>query len=243
MGVSNSRFKDLYLSGTMTGGARISMNNTNGGIYFGTTGTNGGGGFGDNGAIARAASTGYHTGGSQVGDLVIAAERQKDLHFSTSSSSSGGVTTRMKIDQLGRVTKPYQPCFTARSPNGGSTTNGGTDSARNLLFTAIINNNGNHYNSSNGRFTAPVTGHYYFAFNLLWDDSYNGTGFFSILKNDLHHRAYAYIQDNGTHAYGYIQFSGSAVVQLNANEWVTCYANIPGIHVGGESNFTGFLLG
>jgi hypothetical protein len=187
-------------------------------------------GYGANGAIIVDADTGTgHNSG--------------EMSFAVGSDSSNLMTERMRINKSGYVTKPYHPCFTARSPNGGSTTNGGTDSARNLLFTVIINNNGNHYNSSNGRFTAPVTGHYYFAFNLLWDDSYNGTGFFSVRKNDLHHRAYAYIQDNGTHAYGYIQFSGSAVVQLNANEWVTCYANIPGIHVGGESNFTGFLLG
>jgi hypothetical protein len=243
LGSTGVRFKDLYLSntGSIVAGSRINMNNTNGGIFFGTTGTNGGGGFGDNGAIARAGSAGYHTGGSQIGDMVIAAERQKDLLFSTISNSSGGVATRMKIDQHGRVTKPYQPAFTARAPSNGGYVNGGTDTARNLLFATKPFNNGSHYNSTNGRFTAPVTGHYYFAFNILWDDSYNGTGFFSVRKNDSYHACYSYVHDTGQ--YGYLQISGSAVVQLNANEWATCYANIAGIHVGNESNFTGFLLG
>ncbi|MDC3221886.1 complement C1q domain-containing protein, partial [Planktomarina sp.] len=200
---------------------------------------------GSNATMRRIAWRNTNSSGFEVSNIqgyTGANIYEGQIGFQT-KDSGGSMNERMHIDSAGRVTMPYQPAFSARSPSGGTNYDGGTDTARNLLFASIITNNGSHYNTSNGRFTAPVTGHYYFAFNLLWDDSYNGTGYFSIRKNDTDHRAYSYIQDNGSYPYGYLQFSGSAVVQLNANEWVTCYANIPGIHVGGESNFTGFLIG
>jgi hypothetical protein len=103
LGGSSIRWKDLYLSGTAFAGSRINMNNTNGGIFFGTTGTNGGGGFADNGAIARAGGTGYHSSGSSAGDLVIGAERQSDILFGTQSASTGALSTRMIIKSSGNV--------------------------------------------------------------------------------------------------------------------------------------------
>jgi hypothetical protein len=103
LGGSSIRWKDLYLSGTAFAGSRISMNHTNGGIFFGTAGTNGGGGFADNGAIARAHANGYHSSGSIAGDLVIGAERQSDILFGTQSASTGSLATRMIIDSSGNV--------------------------------------------------------------------------------------------------------------------------------------------
>ncbi len=180
------------------------------------------------------------TGSGSSNDITLFADgitNGGNIHLMT----GGSAQEKLSVDSSGYVTKPYQPSFTARSPSNGGYSNGGTDTARNLLFATKPFNNGSHYNSTNGRFTAPVTGHYYFAYNILWDDSYNGTGFFSIRKNDSYHAQYSYVHDTGQ--YGYLSISGSAVVQLNANEWATCYANIPGVHVGGESNFTGFLIG
>lgn len=103
LGGSSIRWKDLYLSGTAFAGSRINMNNTNGGIFFGTTGTNGGGGFADNGAIARAGGTGYHSSGSSAGDLVIGAERQSNILFGTQGASTGALITRMTIASSGNV--------------------------------------------------------------------------------------------------------------------------------------------
>jgi len=269
LGDSDGRFKDLHLSGNVNAGGLLveggtttlksvgeagphtyrSGNSGNDMRFFSTNGT-----FAsptaktNNSAVGQIHFSG-HDGSSyqQRASMTVAVDGAVSsgnvpmrISFLTGTTSN---TERMRIDSSGRVTMPYQPSFTARSPSNGGYHDGGTNTARNLVFATKPFNNGNHYNSTNGRFTAPVTGHYYFAYNLLWDDSYNGTGFFSIRKNDSYHAQYSYVNDNSTHAYGYLQISGSAVVQLNANEWVTCYANIPGIHVGGESNFTGFLIG
>ena len=65
-------------------GGDISCFGTNGGIYFGTDT----GGFRNNGAIARAQQNNYHVSGSQVGDLVMAPEADKDLIFSSGSTNT-----------------------------------------------------------------------------------------------------------------------------------------------------------
>jgi len=69
---------------------------------------------------------------------------------------------RLRIDQLGRVTTPYQPSFQAFSSSNtpiGSGTNV-------LPFNATNFNVGSHYNTSTYRFTAPVAGVYLFSVNL-----------------------------------------------------------------------------
>ena len=71
-------------------------------------------------------------------------------------SISDGSTERMKIDASGRVTMPYQPSFLAFLTTGDVTSGA-------VLYNNINHNNGSHYTASNGRFTAPVAGYYYFS--------------------------------------------------------------------------------
>ena len=73
-------------------GGDISCFGANGGIYFGTST----GGFRNNGAIARAEQAGYHVSGSQVGDLVMAPEADKDLIFSSGSTNTMYERLRLK---------------------------------------------------------------------------------------------------------------------------------------------------
>ena len=79
------------------------------------------------------------------------------LMFFTTSDGAGSPTERMRIDKDGVVTKPYTPMFRASYGGAAITLNAGD-----ITFGTVHNNVGNHYNSSNGRFTAPVTGVYYF---------------------------------------------------------------------------------
>ncbi len=69
----------------------------NGGIYFGDTG----GGFGSACAIARALQNGYHATYSQAGDFVIGAEYQKSILFGTTTSTSGAITGRCRVNSNG----------------------------------------------------------------------------------------------------------------------------------------------
>ena len=89
---------------------------------------------------------------------------QRDLQIVSQSNDSFGVsgvtvhtgstlTERMRIDASGRVTMPYQPSFFAK---GAQTRTSGAFTA----WGTVYHNNGNHFNSSTGVFTAPVNGYY-----------------------------------------------------------------------------------
>ena len=82
--------------------------------------------------------------------------------YEISTSNAGSMTVRLRVDENGYVTSPSQPSF-----NVTITTVGQINSNVGVIIFNNTNalgnhNNGNHYNASNGRFTAPVAGKYQF---------------------------------------------------------------------------------
>ena len=73
-----------------------------------------------------------------------------DIIFANNNDSE-----KMRIDSAGRVTMPYQPSFCV---GDGQSVQG----ASIVMYQNVRHNVGGHYNVSNGRFTAPVTGVYHF---------------------------------------------------------------------------------
>ena len=67
----------------------------------------------------------------------------------------------------GEVTKARLPCFSVYKYDNANQVSSGV-----YVFNTVVHNNGSHYNSSNGRFTAPVAGYYFFYFTL---QGYGGT--------------------------------------------------------------------
>ncbi len=78
-----------------------------------------------------------------------------------SDGSAGAVFAQ--IDSAGRVTTPYQPTFFAYRTSDYTMNQTWTE----MVFDSAKINIGSHYNTSNGRFTAPVSGVYEFGFTSI----------------------------------------------------------------------------
>ena len=156
-----------------------------------------------------------------------------------SESTDVGTTTRMAIDSSGRVTMPSQPSFDAYSPAKTSQNNV-------VVFGATRHNVGNHYNTSNGRFTAPVAGRYLFRFSLLMGSPWSASGYVRILWRVNGTASVSYgdtLTDGGGHSQ-YMGVQDTFIVNLNANDYIEVWNDGP-IQTYGTSYgaFAGWLLG
>ena len=87
------------------------------------------------------------------------------FEFHTKYSGSGTDATAMKISNQGYVLKPTHPAFSTDAQTSGFSAN-----SPNYLTPAARINNGNYYNASNGRFTVPIDGTYFFFFSYVGDN-------------------------------------------------------------------------
>jgi hypothetical protein len=146
---------------------------------------------------------------------------------------------RMNIDANGYVTMPNVPVFHCSSTGSSTSTGafivGSTDKSQTIYHHV---NGGGHHNTSNGRFTAPVSGHYFLS--CMASPSQGANSGIRIEKNGSQVCADAYVYGRS-----YNGSSVSCVVYMAAND----YANgllVPfnGTTEGQYSgNFTGFLIG
>jgi hypothetical protein len=158
------------------------------------------------------------------------------------------LTERMRINANGQVTLPYQPVFYAWYNGGNSTRTTGAFT----LFNSTRVNRGSHYNTSNGRFTAPIAGVYEFVFSLLWrqDTGDAGAGEISIGVNgsNIGVRGIAYSNSPSTTNY-HAQTTVNLTLSLSAGDYVTGWIHSSGTSVAnwyyGENlaYFSGKLLG
>jgi len=132
---------------------------------------------------------------------------------------------KMRISSEGYVTKPQTPAFHA------SRTSGDVSQNNYVVFNTVSYNNGSHYNNSDGKFTAPVTGIYFFS---AWH--YTGsTSAFGLRINGSQFGEYAWSNDGGCATW---------VCPVTANQYVQIYTHktwrgSPSYHNG----FCGYLIG
>jgi hypothetical protein len=69
-------------------------------------------------------------------------------------------TNRLAINPSGYVTMPYQPMFSVFKANGSVT---GNSSGVQVIYNSVQVNVSSSYSTSNGYFTAPIAGTYYFS--------------------------------------------------------------------------------
>ena len=82
-------------------------------------------------------------------------------NFYVSTNNGSGLQQNLQINHDGHVTKPNQPSFLVAPANNAQTANGY------VTYTTVFHNTGSHYDTSTGKFTAPVTGYYTFGANFV----------------------------------------------------------------------------
>ena len=203
---------------------------------------NGPSGVGERGGIGfhYAQSSDYgEKPSSFIGVETVSANgaQQTDLIFATRDTTADNEPTeRLRITSSGYVIKSDTPAFQCRlSSATGNNFNGF------LIFNNVRLNIGNNYNSSNGRFTAPVDGRYLFSWytnvqrsggpGSVWADWYvNG----SSQANRMYTR----------YSSGWELIGGTIIMDLNSSDYVQVYTGEPGNWDGGSYGaFSGYLLG
>lgn len=148
-------------------------------------------------------------------------------------------TERMRIDSAGRVTMPNQPAFQVKDLYTPSVPATGTGMASG---GNVDLNRGNCYNTSNGRFTAPVTGAYLFSASVQEFNSGSGDYIsLSFYKNSGGTTIETVNGIGGTHN-NHKQLSHTAVLQLNAGDYVNMYC-YRGARNYIQNYFNGHLIG
>ena len=145
----------------------------------------------------------------------------------------GSSTTGITVDSSGRVSLPQIPCavVSLTTSNSQDTSNPFGTTGADILFDAVTINQGSVYNSSNGRFTAPIAGIYELNVSFLKDDdSGANTTRVDIYKNgSLYNGAGRYIFNENPNTYALT--SGTTLLDLSANDYVTLRLGLGGIYL------------
>ena len=147
-----------------------------------------------------------------------------------------GGGNRLLISTAGVVTMPSQPAIRA------SRTAGNYTSADTIVWNNVIYNQGNHYDNSNGRFTAPVAGIY--QFNVMGSITANPANS-GIHRAWINGSAQADMFPIATSSASHISYSSSFVFNLSANDYVYITAASATWYGTGNvhNHFSGFLIG
>ena len=153
--------------------------------------------------------------------------------------------TAMSIDSTGRILTPARPSWFAYTTSHVTSTG-------NIVFDTAVYNVGSHYDTSNGRFTAPLTGVYMIAFKCLITTPNNSTSVKLYIDGNQYAGTSQEAANMGTYgklagqsAGYYVGQGGTVLVQMTAGEYANMYATIAGdadLH-SGYTSWAGCLLG
>ena len=183
--------------------------------------------LGDNGMII----------GEDTTNSWIVQRGNKGMNFSTNDLS------RMLIDGSGNIVTPYQPGVnvTPASTESG-TYNSTTNANQYCIWSSVRWQVGNSYNTSNGTFTAPITGKYYVSFHSNWHNSGAGSWIMpQVYKNgSVYEQWYHSTAGHGS----WIQIQGVTIVDCAQNDTIRLYKQTQSGSGGGTDlgNYTSLVI-
>ena len=146
--------------------------------------------------------------------------------FNVNGDLSATDVSATNINLTGQSLRPNLPAFHV-SRRGGDVSGNNY-----VVFDNVSYNNGSHYNNSDGKFTAPVTGIYFFS---AWHFT-NGTSAFGLRINGSQFGEYAWDDTGGCATW---------VCSMTANQYAQIYTQ--GYTWRGTSDyhngFCGYLIG
>jgi hypothetical protein len=157
-----------------------------------------------------------------------------DVYGNTSTPSLrfvdvSNASVRATIDGSGRLTLPSQPSFMVHGATFNSTT------PEIYLGSNVDHNVGNHFSTTTGLFTAPISGKYFFSFSFSTEDT--NSHFVNLVKNGS-------VYPNNMLNYGVVYQPGTntQIMNLTAGDTVSARRRASGYAVY-YAWFCGYLLG
>ena len=139
------------------------------------------------------------------------------------------------IDSSGRVSQPAKPAFTVSNSSGSAV------AAGDIVFNLVHLNNGSHYDSSNGRFTAPVSGLYFFCWNVLFEsvNGRSGSFYFKVNGSQAPSTTNGFF-DQGDQSDVRWNSGWNQILNLTAGQYVQCYSSVASYKT--NHAWSGFLI-
>ena len=165
----------------------------------------------------------------------------KTKQLSNTSLSADDFVRKSGETLTGRLDMPYQPAFHAIQPNSPAVGDP-------IIFSTALFNVGNCYNVSNGKFTAPVAGTYFFVCHFLDLNTNTGDDRINIKVNGNVYGGLRFIMTKPSARWW--TFYGYGTIPLAINDWVQvcseACSSAGGLIVytdGAYTSFQGFFIG
>ena len=211
----------------------------------GTIGSSGGGivtYFGDGSQLTGIDATQIATGNTKVQTVASRIDNKIDnvgvLTVTSAGANVSGILTTSyhKVNDFDLIN-----AVSMRSLHNVSSSSNMHNATEDIKFSTGTHPgaNTNVYNSTNGRYTAPVRGLYLFMLRGLLDDSHSGgAAELKIYINGSNSSIIVYYESANSK---YQAVGSSAILNLNANDYFTLYGNSK-LHISQETQFSCCLL-